>query len=64
VSLLVLAGMLALAHRWQKWERTPFSRGLRRSGRWFWAAGEGLEFGYHHARQVKQQISLDLRAPQ
>jgi hypothetical protein len=35
---------------------------LRRMGRWLWAAGEGLECGFLHSRQVRRQIPLDLEA--
>jgi len=64
LTAAVLVILLALTQRWQKKDRTPFplalARGLRRLGRWLWAVGEGLEFGYHHSQRVKQQISLDL----
>ena len=66
--LAALVILLALTQRWQKGDRTPFSlllaRALRRLGRWFWAVGEGLEFGYKHSQQVKQQIRIELEAKQ
>jgi hypothetical protein len=64
LAAAVLVVLLALAQRWQKKDRTPFSlvlaRGLRRLGRWFWAVGEGLEFGYFHSQRVRREIKLDL----
>ncbi len=63
-SVAVFVILLALAQRWQKRERQPFSllvaRGLRRLGRWFWAVGEGVEIGYHHSQKVKRETNLDL----
>ncbi len=68
VILTVLVILIALTQRWQKGERTPFSlllaRALRRVGRWFWAIGEGVEIGYHHSRQVKDRIRIELEAKQ
>lgn len=66
VVLALLAILIILTQRWQKGERTPFSlllaRALRRVGRWFWAVGKGVEIGYHHSRQVKDRIHIELEA--
>ena len=37
-----------------------FARLLRLIGRWFWAAGEGLEHGFRRNQEVKRQILLSL----
>jgi len=44
--------------------RTPLTlrlaRTLRRAGRWLWAAGEGIERGFYHARKVREEIGLEI----
>lgn len=44
--------------------RQPFTlriaRGLRRWARALWSLSEGIEVGFHHARRVKQEASLEL----
>ena len=68
LSMGIFVILLALTQRWQKGDRRPFTlllaRALRRLGRWFWAVGEGLEFGYNHSQQVKQQIRIELEVKQ
>jgi hypothetical protein len=63
-GLGLLAVMLVIVHGWQHQHHSAITlslaRGLRRFGRWFWALGEGLEYGFLHSQRVKQQISLDL----
>ncbi len=36
------------------------ARGLRRWARALWSLSEGIEVGFHHARRVKQEASLEL----
>jgi len=63
-TLLLIAIALWFVH----WLTTPERRSLtltvarllRRAGRWFWAAGEGLEHGFLHSQRVCEQISIDL----
>jgi hypothetical protein len=65
-TVVVVAVMLALAHRWQLPNRTPLTlslaRGLRRWARALWCLSEGIEVGFHHGQRTKQQISLELEA--
>jgi hypothetical protein len=62
--LLLIALALWFAHWLTNPERRPVAlsaaRLLRRAGRWFWAAGEGLEHGFLHSQRVRHQIRLDL----
>ena len=66
VTIFVLVVLAVLAQPRQGSARFGFwiglARLLRRIGRWFWALGEGIEFGYQHSRSVKQRIALDLGA--
>ena len=65
-TLLLVALALWFVHWLTTPERRPFTltaaRLLRRAGRWLWAAGEGLEHGFLHSQQVRNQIRLDLEA--
>ena len=65
-SIFVLVVLVILAERCSDgsgfgvW--IGMARLLRRIGRWFWAAGEGLERGYQHGQSVKRRINLDMDA--
>jgi len=60
--------LIAIALWFVHWLTTPerssltltVARLLRRAGRWFWAAGEGIEHGFLHGQRVREQISIDL----
>jgi hypothetical protein len=62
--LLVVTLALGLVGWMIDAERRPLlvsvARMLRRAGRWLWAAGEGLEYGFRHSQQVRREISLEL----
>jgi len=64
VAVVLVAACICLAHWSYTHPHQPLmlalARLLRRVGRWFWAAGEGLEHGFLHSQQVKRQIRLDL----
>jgi len=65
-TLLLIALALWFVHWLTDSQRRPLTlsaaRLLRRAGRWLWAAGEGLEQGFLHSRQVRSRIRLDLEA--
>ncbi len=65
-ALLLIAFTLWFVHWVTNPERRSLTlmaaRLLRRAGRWLWAAGEGLEYGFLHSQRVRQQIFLDLDA--
>jgi hypothetical protein len=64
LAVLVVVGLLVLAQACQQPGRRRLvlivARGLRRLGRWFWAVGEGLEYGYQRSCRARAEISLEL----
>ncbi|MCZ2149639.1 MAG: hypothetical protein LC126_17915 [Bryobacterales bacterium] len=66
ITILALAFSLWFVHWLTDPKRHPLTlsaaRLLRRAGRWFWAAGEAVEIGYFHKRQVRDRIQLELEA--
>ncbi len=66
VTIFILVVLVTLAQPGRGGARIGFwiglARLLRRIGRWFWAAGEGLERGYQHGQSVKRRINLDMDA--
>jgi hypothetical protein len=68
VTAAVLILLLWLTQRPWSGKRLPvtlaLARLLRRAGRWLWAAGEALEIGFFHARQVRNRFCLDLDSPE
>jgi len=65
-TLILIAFAVWLLYHLPDLRRRPLTLSaavlLRRTGRWLWAAGEGLEHGFLHSRQVRRQIPLDLEA--
>lgn len=63
-TILFIALSLWFVHWLTDSKRRPLAlsaaRLLRRAGRWFWAAGEAVEVGYFHKRQVEDRIQLEL----
>ncbi len=66
LSVAVFILLLWLTQKPSSNKRLPMTlalaRLLRRAGRWLWAAGEAVEVGFFHARQVRNRFCLDLNS--